>query len=88
MTSLHKTSRKSAAGILEVYESMFKIMKNLEFLHDNVQRRSVKKVFLDISQNSPENNWARASFLIKLQASGLRQREFDTGIFLLRLWNF
>ena len=29
-----------------------------------------KKVFLEISQNSWENTCARASFLIKLQASG------------------
>ena len=34
-----------------------------------VQRCSVKKVFLKISQNSQENTCARASFLIKLQAS-------------------
>ena len=31
-----------------------------------------KKVFLEISQNSHENTCARVSFLIKLQASGLR----------------
>ena len=35
------------------------------------QRCSVKKVFLEISQNSQENTCARDSFLIKLQASGL-----------------
>ena len=34
------------------------------------QRCSVKKVFLEISQNSQENACARVSFLIKLQASG------------------
>ena len=33
---------------------------------------SVKKVFLEISQNSQENTSARASFLIKKQASGLQ----------------
>ena len=32
------------------------------------QRCSVKKVFLQISQNSQENTCARVSFLIKLQA--------------------
>ena len=32
------------------------------------QRCSVKKVFLEISQNSQENTCARVSFLIKLQA--------------------
>ena len=33
-----------------------------------VQRCSVKKVFLELSQNSQENSFARAPFLIKLQA--------------------
>ena len=32
------------------------------------RKYSVKKVFLQISQNSQENTSARASFLIKLQA--------------------
>ena len=32
-----------------------------------VQSCSVKKMFLEISQNSQENNCARVSFLIKLQ---------------------
>ena len=31
-------------------------------------RCSLKKVFLEITQNSQENNCARVSFLIKLQA--------------------
>ena len=34
-----------------------------------VRRCSVKKVFLEISQNSQENTCARVSLLIKLQAS-------------------
>ena len=33
-----------------------------------VRRCSVKKVFLEMSQNSQENTCARVSFLIKLQA--------------------
>ena len=37
-----------------------------------VQRCSVKKLFLEISQNSQENACARVSFLIKLKASGLQ----------------
>ena len=37
-----------------------------------VQTCSVKKMFLETSQNSQENTCARASFLIKLQASGLQ----------------
>ena len=36
-----------------------------------IQRCSVKKVFLEISQISQENTCARVSFLMKLQASGL-----------------
>ena len=37
-----------------------------------VQRCSVKKVFLEISQSSQKNTCARVSFLVKLQASGLQ----------------
>ena len=33
------------------------------------QRCSIKKIFLEISQNSQENTGARVTFLIKLQAS-------------------
>ena len=36
-------------------------------------RRSRPKVFLEMLQNSQENNCARVSFLIKLQASGSTQ---------------
>ena len=35
------------------------------------QGRFVKKVFLEIGQNSQESTCARVSFLIKLQASGV-----------------
>ena len=36
------------------------------------QRCSVKKVFLEASENSQENTCARVSFLIKLHPSGLQ----------------
>ena len=52
---------------------------------------SVKKVFLEVSQNSQENTCARVSFLIKLQASGLQlyqKRDSGTGVFLRILRNF
>ena len=39
------------------------------FLEAIVQRYSVKKVFLEILQNSRESTCARVSFLIKLQAT-------------------
>ena len=48
-------------------------------------RCSVKKVFLEISQNSQENDCARASFLIMLQALGRQlyyKRDSATGVFL------
>ena len=48
-----------------------------------VQRCSVKKVFLEISQNSRENTCARVSFLIKLQALGLR----PATLLKKRLWH-
>ena len=48
-----------------------------------VQRCSVKNVFLEISQNSQENTCARVSFLIKLQASGLR----PATLLKKRLWH-
>ena len=49
-----------------------------------VQRCSVKKVLLEISQNSQENTCARVSFLIKLQASGIR----STTLLKKRLWHW
>ena len=42
-----------------------------KFTKPVAQRCSVKKVFLEISQNSQERTCARVSFLIKLQTPGL-----------------
>ena len=47
---------------------------------------SQEKFFLEILQNSRENNCVRASFLIKLQAKKIR--DSGTGAFLWILWNF
>ena len=56
---------------------------NLFDTSEAVARRcSVKKVFLEISQNSQENTCAIVSFLIKLQASDLR----PTTLLKKRLW--
>ena len=44
------------------------------------KRCSVKKIFLEISQNLQKNICARASFLIMLQASALQ-------LYLKRLWH-
>ena len=55
------------------------------------KRCFVKKVFLEISQNSQKKTCARGSFLIKLQALGrqlYQKRDYDTGVFLWMLQNF
>ena len=44
---------------------------NAKLLADD-KKCPIKKLFLEISQNSKENTCVRVSFLIKLQASGLR----------------
>ena len=43
-------------------------------------RCSIKKVFLEVSQNSQENTCARVSFLIKLQASLWYLKRFYEGL--------
>ena len=48
------------------HDCVFKAL--IENQEAGVQRYSVKKVFLEISQNSQENTCAKVSFLIKLQA--------------------
>ena len=56
-----------------------------------VHRCSVKKMFLEISQNSHENTCARVSFLIKLQAWSLQlyfKKDSGTGVFLWVWQNF
>ena len=62
-------------------------MVNLRSTEAVAQRCSVKKVFLEILQNLQANTYARDSFLIKLQALGLRpatllKKVSDTGAFL------
>ena len=38
------------------------------------RRFSVKKVFLEISQNSPENTWGKGSFSIRLRLSAMPEQ--------------
>ena len=45
---------------------------NLQYTEAVVQRCSVKKVFLELLQNSQENTCVRVSFLIKLKVLGLQ----------------
>ena len=57
----------------------------IHFLEAVVQTFSVKKVLLEISQNSQENSSATVSFLIKLQAwacNFIKKRDSDTDVFL------
>ena len=58
------------------------IFKLLLFLNPEavVQRCSVKKVFLKISQNEQENTYPRVSFLIKLRARGLSKKNLREDI--------
>ena len=46
--------------------------RNYVTLEVVIRRCSVKKLFLEISQNSMEGTSATVSFLINLQASGLQ----------------
>ena len=56
-----------------------------------IYQKQPPEVFLEISQISQENTCVRASFLIKLQTSGLQlysKTDSGTGVFLWILWNF
>ena len=59
----------------------FVIMTLKDHLEAVAQRISVKKMFLEISQNSQENNCARVSFLIKLQACNFIKKETLAQVF-------
>ena len=52
--------------VLHILLYLFSMSKRIE---EVTWRCSIKKVFLEISQNSQENNCAKVSFLINLQAS-------------------
>ena len=57
---------------LEIWQKYFLLKKALyvckKISEASVQACSVKKMFLQVLQNSQENTCARVSFLIKLQA--------------------
>ena len=63
----------------------------MQYTEAVARRCSVKKVFLEISQNSPENTSARVSFFNKvtgLRLATLLKRDYGTGVFLSILRNF
>ena len=53
-----------------------------------IQRCSVKKVFLEISQNSQEDTCARVSFLIKLRSATLSKKRLWHRCFYLNFAKF
>ena len=50
---------------------LLKVLYNMFYTEGVVQRRFLKKVFIEILQNSQENTCASVSFLIKLQVLGV-----------------
>ena len=74
--------------MLKIYKSNKNIFyvtwkSNMQQIEAVVQRSSVKKIILEISQNSQENTSARVCFLIKLQGWGLHlywKRDSGTGV--------
>ena len=76
---------------LEYCKSVIEWSVVFQKVRSNHLRSSIKKVFLEISQNSQENTCARVSILIKLQALGLQlyqNRDSGKGAFLWILQNF
>ena len=83
MTFFLKDS-KSIAHLVEIFRT-FSLFSGVKLAEAVAQRRSVKKVFLEILQNSQENNCARVSFLTKMQGSGLQlylKMDSKTGVFV------
>ena len=69
--------------VSEVFTSKLTSLFVMNPFPEAVARRcSVENMFLEISQNSQENTCARVSFLIKLQASGLK----SATLLKKRLW--
>ena len=75
----------------KVFRMSFFAKNITKFFRNNHWRSSIKKVFLEILQNSQENTCATASFSIKLQALVLQlylKRDFGTGVLLWILQSF
>ena len=66
---------------LEKLVRYISLLTNTPHAEEDVQRCSVKEVFLEISQNSQENTYARVSFFNKV--AGLR----STTLLKKRLWH-
>ena len=62
---------------ITIYQTAFLLPRFVQRNWTNVvvQRCSIKKVFLKVSQNAQENTYAKVSFLIKLQACNFIKKE-------------
>ena len=67
--------------LYDVNGNIFAILKAKLESEAVVQSCYIKKVFLEISQNSHENTCARVSFLIKLQACNVIKKETLAQVF-------
>ena len=69
----------SSKAVLDVLDMKYKSEFKHGFTNPEVvaRRCSVKKVFLEILQNSQENTCAKVSFLIKLQAEAFLKENFQ-----------
>ena len=85
-------SRESLSHLKQkIWKIIAKLFPSSIIIEVVAQTYSVKKVFLEISQNSQGSTCARVSFLIKLQASGVQlylKRHSGTGVLLCILRNF
>ena len=74
---MHVLARK-VPFLIEVFQII-----NVKEAEAVAKKCSVKKLFLEISQNSQNNTCARVSFLIKLQGLQLyEKRDSGTGVIL------
>ena len=66
---------KKTSFLRYIWDVLKRSYEKYVFSEAVVKRCSVKKVLLEISQNSQENNCTRVSFLIKLQACNFIKKE-------------
>ena len=77
----------TAFKILKILVILVKVFSNFKKITETATGGVVlKKMLLNISQNSQENTCARVSFIIKLQL--YEKRDSGTGVFLWILQNF
>ena len=83
--------RKLLLTLIILSSSHRRFFEKSHLFHIQMQRCSVNKAFLKISQNLQENTCARVSFLIKLLTKAcnfILKIRSGTSVFLWILWNF